>query len=128
MKSKKIAVIIDIKHITSIINLKSTKAFDYLVFKEKLDKIILTKTKNTIQFDLINNQYAVVYVLPTAIEKTITAEILNCMADVKLDCIVIDELFPENNKYFLNNKSFNIMAKWLIGKHFNAKESFIEVK
>jgi hypothetical protein len=128
MKNKKTAAIIDVKHITFIINLKSTKAFDYLVFKENLDKIILTKTKTTIQFDLINNQYAVVYVLPTAIEKTITAEILNSMADVKLDCVVIDELFPDNNEYFLNNKSFNNMAKWIIGKHFNSKESFIEVK
>ena len=119
---------IHIKHITFIINLKNTKAFDYLVFKGNLDKIISSKTTSTIQFDLINNQYAMIYILPTAIEKKIATEILNCMADVKLDCIVIDELFPDNNKYFLNNKSFNNTAKWIIGMHFNAKESFIEVK
>jgi len=120
-------MILQIKHITFIINLKNTKAFDYLLFKEKLDKIILIKTKKIIQFDLINNQYAVVYILPTAIEKMITAEILNCIANVQLDCIVIDELFPENNDYFLNTKSFNNTAKWVIEKHFNSKESFIEV-
>ncbi len=120
--------IINIKHITFVINLKNTKAFDYLMFKDKVDLILKVNSKKTIQFNLFNNQYAVLYILPSGKEKTITQEVLNSITNVKLDFIVIDELFPENNEYFFNNKSFPKIAKWVINKHFDSKESFIEVK
>ena len=118
---------INIKHITLIINLKNTKAFDYLLFKEKIDNLLFKYSVSTIQFDLINNQYAVLYILPSAIEKTILAEVINCIKGLKIDCIVIDELFPENNEYFLDNVSFPQTAKWVKGKQFNTTQSYIEV-
>ena len=120
--------IIYIKHITFVINLKTTKAFDYLIFKDKVDLILKANSNKTVQFNLINNQYAVLYILPSGKEKTITQEVLNSITNVKLDFIVIDELFPENNEYFFNNKSFPNIAKWVKNKHFDSKESFIEVK
>ncbi len=118
---------INIKHITFVINLKNTKAFDYLIFKDKIDIILKTNSKSTVQFNLINNQYGVLYILPSAIEKTILAEIINCIKGIKTDCIVIDELFPENNEYFLDNISFPQTAKWVKGKQFNTIQSYIEV-
>jgi hypothetical protein len=118
---------INIKHITFVINLKNTKAFDYLLFKEKIDNLLVFHPVSTIEFDLINNQYAVLYILPSAIEKTILAEIINCIKGIKTDCIVIDELFPENNEYFLDNISFPQTAKWVKGKQFNTTQSYIEV-
>ena len=103
--------IINIKHITFVINLKITKAFDYLMFKDKVDFILKANSKKTIQLNLFNNQYAVLYILPSGKEKTITQEVLNSISNVKLDFIVSDELFPENNEYFYNNKSLPKMAK-----------------
>lgn len=119
---------INIKHITFVINLKNTKAFDYLLFKEKIDNLLVTNSVSIIQFDLINNQYAVLYVLPSVIENTLTQEVLNSMKDVKLDFVVIDELFPENNEYFFVKMSLPRSAKWIKNKQFNTKESFIEVE
>lgn len=119
---------INIKHITFVINLKNTKAFDYLLFKEKIDNLLVTNSVSIIQFDLINNQYVVLYVLPSAIENTFTQEVLNSMKDVKLDFVVIDELFPENNEYFFGKMSLPQSAKWIKNKQFNTKESFIEVE
>lgn len=119
--------IINIKHITFVINLKNTKAFDYLIFKDKIDLILKTNSKSTVEFNLINNQYGVLYILPSAIEKTILAEVINCIKGIKIDCIVIDELFPENNEYFLVNISFPQTAKWVKGKQFNTTQSYIEV-
>jgi hypothetical protein len=120
--------IINIKHISFVINLKNTKASDYLMFKDKVELILKANSKKTVQFNLINNQYAVLYILPSGKEKTITQEVLNSITNVKLDFIVIDELFPENNEYFFNNKSLPQMAKWVKNKNFDSKESFIEVK
>lgn len=118
---------IEIKHITFVINLKNTKAYDYLMFKDKIDLILKTNSKRTIQFNLIKNQFAVLYILPSPLEKTILAEVINCIKGIKIDCIVIDELFPENNEYFLNNRSFPQTAKWVKGKQFNTTQSCIEV-
>lgn len=118
---------INIKHITFVINLKNTNAFDYLIFKDKIDIILKTNSKSTVQFNLINNQYGVLYILPSAIEKTILAEVINCVKVIKIDCIVIDELFPENNEYFLDNISFPQTAKWVKEKQFNTTQSYIEV-
>lgn len=128
MRNKNAPTIINIKHITFVINLKNTKAFYNLMFKDKVDLILETNPNKTVQFNLINNQYAVLYILPSGKEKTITQEVLNSITNVKLDFIVIDELFPENNEYFFNNKSIPNIAKWVKNKHFDSKESFIEVK
>ena len=127
MRNKTVPKIINIKHITFVINLKNTKAFDYLMFKDKIDLILKTNSIRTIQFNLINNQYAVLYILPSAIEKTILAEVINCFKEIKIDCLVIDELFPENNEYFLGKISFPQTSKWVKGKQFNTTQSYIEV-
>jgi hypothetical protein len=120
--------IINIKHITFVINLKNTKASDYLMFKDKVELILKTNSKKTVQFNLFNNQYAILYVLPSGKEKTVIKEVVNCITNVKLDYIVIDELFPENNEYFFNNIRLPQTAKWIKNKNFDSKESFIEVK
>ncbi len=118
---------INIKHITFVINLKNNKDFDYWLLKEKIENLLNKYTGSTIQFDLINNQYAVLYILPSPIEKKITAEIVICINEIKLEYIVIDELFPENNEYFLDNIYIPQTAKWVMGKQFNTTQSYIEV-
>ncbi|QXP69313.1 hypothetical protein H0I29_11815 [Polaribacter sp. R2A056_3_33] len=119
---------INIKHITFIVNLKNTEGEHYLVFKEKVDELLITYPFGILEFDLFENQYAVLYILPSPNEKLVSSDIVNCMNKIKMDCIVIDELFPENNEYYFNETLFPITAEWVKCKQFDEKQSFIEVK
>lgn len=119
--------IIDIKHITCIINLQNTSTFHYLNLKHGLKYELLTINGRAYEDSLLDNKYLIVYILPSPIDKQITTKLIQLIQVENIDYVIIDELFPEDNSLFSNQNEIPTTAKWITSSHFSKHESFIEV-
>ena len=128
MKNELELKLIQIKHITFIVNLKEVKANKFLVFQSEINKVVEKNNTTKIIFEILNNRFAVLHILPSATEKSVTKSIISIIDKIKISCVIIDELFPNNNEFILEKKNYPYEAKWIKNKVFNSKESYIEVK
>ncbi|SEB01514.1 hypothetical protein SAMN05443667_11559 [Flavobacterium gillisiae] len=119
--------IIDIKHITCIINLQNTSAFHYLNLVFDIEHKLLTSSGRAYEDRLLDHKYLVIYILPSPIDKKITTKLIQLIQEEKIDYVIIDELFPEDNSLFLNQKEIPTTAEWIANSHFSKHQSFIEV-
>lgn len=118
---------INVKHITFIINLKLVRANKFLDFQSAINKVIEKNNTTKISFEIVNNQFAVLYILPSATEKSVIKSVVSLIDKIKVSCVIIDELFPNNNEFILEENNYPSEAKWIKNKIFNSKESYIEV-
>jgi hypothetical protein len=119
--------LIQIKHITFIINLKQVRTNKFLDFQSEIIKVIEKNSTTKISFEIVNNQFAVLYILPSSSEKSIIKNTIIIIEKIKISCVIIDELFPNNNEFILEKNNYPSEAKWIKNKVFNSTESYIEV-
>jgi hypothetical protein len=119
---------INIKHITCVVNLKNTTASDYLTFEHELNKIFYSKEGKTITFEVLGNEYLVVYILPSAADVTISNKLKKAISVANLDYVIIDELFPHDNSHFLKENGNPTSSSWITSSIFSNNESIIEVQ
>jgi hypothetical protein len=119
---------INIKHITCVVNLKNTTASDYLTFEHELNKILYSEEGKTITFEVLANEYLIVYILPSAADVAISNKLKKAISIVNLDYVIIDELFPNNNSPFLKENGNPTSSSWITSSIFSNNESIIEVE
>jgi hypothetical protein len=119
---------INIKHITCVVNLKNTTASDYLKFEYELNKILYSEQGTAITFEVIANEYLVVYIFPSAADITISNKLKKALSVVNLDYVIIDELFPHDNSHFLKENGNPTSSSWITSSNFSNNESIIEVE
>jgi predicted AAA+ superfamily ATPase len=104
---------VQIRNLTFVINLNKSTAKSYLEFMNdsKMIKIIFkNKDISSIKFD---NQYLIIFVDDLKNQPKGINEICNSLIKNKLHFIVIDELFPTENKYLLLREDCPNKATWV---------------
>lgn len=120
--------IIEIKHLTIVINLKNTSATSYLNFMGESKKIKQIDKCKIITSSKLNNNYLAIYVDNKPNEKILTKQIVESLLKNSIDFVAIDELFPNDNSLLLNRNDCPNSSSWVKSSLFDNKNSLITVE
>lgn len=120
--------LIEIKHLTFVINLKINFAMNYLEFIDELKEIKKTDSTNCLSSMRKKRDYLVLYIEPSPCENKVINPVVKSLIKNKIKCIAIDELFSNDNEFILQSKKIPTEAKWATKRNFDKTASYIEVK
>jgi hypothetical protein len=116
-----------IEHFTFILSLRTNFAFNYLKFINDLKEIKITDHSNCLSTNKLEKDYLVIYIKATYTESLIVEKLLKSAALNKVHIVVIDELFPNTNNFGVKSKYISNNARWIKGRVFNTRDSYLEV-
>ena len=116
---------IEIRNLTYIINLEKSSAKSYLEFMAESKTIKEDDNCNIISSERLKNQFLIIYIDAKPTQNIQIKKICDSLIKNKLDFIVIDELFPNENKYLLQREDCKSNAKWVKKVEFNDTTSKI---
>lgn len=116
---------IEIRNLTYIINLEKSSAKSYLAFMAESKTIREKDNCNIISSERLKNQYLIIYIDAKPTQNIQIKKICDSLIKNKLDFIVIDELFPNENKYLLQRDDCKSNAEWVEKVEFNKTTSKI---